>query len=81
MFLSLELDLQTVAAGGAAGTELGGDEDLETIRPEVKEKLCIDVRTQRSGERAVLRGGYPSGKNPSKSSLSKVLSGQWGRPS
>ncbi|XP_044111572.1 dynein axonemal assembly factor 1 isoform X1 [Neovison vison] len=37
-----EPDPQTVAAGGAAGTELGGDEDLETIRPEVKEKLCID---------------------------------------
>lgn len=65
MFLSSEPDPQTVAAGVAAGTELGGDEDLETIRLEVKEKLCSDVRTQRSGERAVLRGGYRSGKNPS----------------
>ncbi|XP_045844047.1 dynein axonemal assembly factor 1 [Meles meles] len=33
---------QTVAAGGAAGTELGGDDHLETIRLEVEEKLCID---------------------------------------
>lgn len=35
---------QTVVAGGEAGTELGGDDDLETITLEVKEKFFIDVR-------------------------------------
>ncbi|EFB21509.1 hypothetical protein PANDA_014604, partial [Ailuropoda melanoleuca] len=33
---------QTVVAGGEAGTELGGDDDLETITLEVKEKFFID---------------------------------------
>uniref|UniRef100_A0A452UKS3 Dynein axonemal assembly factor 1 n=1 Tax=Ursus maritimus TaxID=29073 RepID=A0A452UKS3_URSMA len=34
---------QTVVAGGEAGTELGGDDDLETITLEVKEKFLIDM--------------------------------------
>jgi len=33
-----------VAEGGAADTELGADEDLETVKPEVEEKFFIDVR-------------------------------------
>ncbi|XP_034880575.1 dynein assembly factor 1, axonemal isoform X2 [Mirounga leonina] len=33
---------QTVAAGDAADTELGADEDLETIKLEVEEKFFID---------------------------------------
>lgn len=74
MLLSLDSGPRTAATDGALSTGLAGDEDLETVKAEAKERLFIDVRKELHLERRPPRRWSQVASKPSAPSVPKASS-------